>query len=496
MALEGVQLGHYRLVRLIGSGGMGEVYFAEDSRIARKVAIKVVRNEADPYPNAAATKEATRLFEREMKAIATLDHPNILPLIDFGEETVNKATLTYMVMPFRSEGSLVDWLQKQGNGEILSPHDVNYIVRQAADALQHAHNRNLMHLDVKPSNFLIRPRDDHPGLPDVLLADFGIAKFNSATATASQSIRGTPAYMAPEQWAGSPVAATDQYALAVMAYQLLTGRVPFQGNMQQVMYKHLQERPLPPSTFNSRIPPSVDWVILKALEKNPQNRFSSIQAFATALEQAWHSERTPVSPLQAVIPPDTPVPPPPPVNPVPFPQTNYGTPDRSPIAPPPPLPPPPKKSGIPPWLAVVLGLIALVVIGGLAVALFYHPSSGSSSSGGALPVPPTPTATPTPTLPRLKSSYSGTDHSTTGSSGNLKLIVNSQDQQGNISVTVIYPSVTESCKGKVTTDNQIFLHCTYSFGNSDFHGQIFPDGHIAGREQDNNDSSAYDWNVS
>jgi len=217
MALEGVQLGHYRLVRLIGSGGMGEVYFAEDSRIARKVAIKVVRNEADPYPNAAATKEATRLFEREMKAIATLDHPNILPLIDFGEETVNKATLTYMVMPFRSEGSLVDWLQKQGNGEILSPHDVNYIVRQAADALQHAHNRNLMHLDVKPSNFLIRRRDDHPGLPDVLLADFGIAKFNSATATASQSIRGTPAYMAPEQWAGSPVAATDQYALAVMA---------------------------------------------------------------------------------------------------------------------------------------------------------------------------------------------------------------------------------------------------------------------------------------
>src|SRR5437870_3469610 len=91
MALEGTQLGHYRLLRLIGSGGMGEVYFAEDTRIARRVAVKVVRNEADPYPNSEATKDAVRLFEREMRAITTLDHPNILPLIDFGEEKVNSA---------------------------------------------------------------------------------------------------------------------------------------------------------------------------------------------------------------------------------------------------------------------------------------------------------------------------------------------------------------------------------------------------------------------
>src|SRR5713101_2472320 len=95
MPLEGLQLGHYQLVRLIGSGGMGEVYLAEDTRIRRQVAIKVVRTEASPYPDANSIKEATRLFQREMRAITVLDHPHILPLFDFGEETVNNNTLTY-----------------------------------------------------------------------------------------------------------------------------------------------------------------------------------------------------------------------------------------------------------------------------------------------------------------------------------------------------------------------------------------------------------------
>ncbi len=294
MALEGMQFGHYRLLRSIGSGGMGEVYLAEDTRIARQVAIKVVRKEADPYPaNAQATQDALRLFQREMKAITTLDHPNILPLIDFGEQTMNNAVLTYMVMPYRPEGSLVNWLHQQSKQDVLPAQEVVQMVLQAAGALQHAHNRHLMHLDVKPPNFLIRTREDTPRHPDLLLADFGIAKFNSATATASQSVRGTPAYMAPEQWAGSPVAATDQYALAVMAYQLLTGTSPFLGNMQQVMYQHLQVIPKPPSSINSRIPPAVDNVILRALAKKPEDRFPSIQAFATVFEQACRGADTP-----------------------------------------------------------------------------------------------------------------------------------------------------------------------------------------------------------
>jgi eukaryotic-like serine/threonine-protein kinase len=132
MPLEGLQLGRYRLLRLIGSGGMGEVYLAEDTRVNRQLAIKVVRTEATPYPDANATKEAARLFQREMRAITMLDHPHILPLIDFGEESVNKITLTYMVMPFRQEGSLADWLQQRSSAEILSPQDVAHLIYHAA----------------------------------------------------------------------------------------------------------------------------------------------------------------------------------------------------------------------------------------------------------------------------------------------------------------------------------------------------------------------------
>jgi serine/threonine protein kinase/ABC-type amino acid transport substrate-binding protein len=286
MPLEGTQLGNYQLLRPIGSGGMGEVYLAEDTRIHRQVAIKVIREEAAPYPDANAIKEVARLFQREMKAISQLDHPHILPLFDFGEETVNRTKLTYMVMPFRQEGSLADWLQKRSSAQLLSAQEVAYFVSQAADALQHAHDHQLIHQDVKPSNFLIRSRSGHPSHPDLLLADFGIAKFTTATATASQSIRGTPAYMAPEQWDGQPVAATDQYALAVMAYQLLTGRPPFLGGPAQVMRQHFQAQPQPPSTLNPRIPFALDAVILRALEKQPEARFASIAEFARAFQQA------------------------------------------------------------------------------------------------------------------------------------------------------------------------------------------------------------------
>jgi serine/threonine protein kinase len=286
MPLEGLQLGHYRLLNLIGSGGMGEVYLAEDTRIRRQVAIKVVRSEVAPYPDANTIRESARLFQREMRAITALDHPHILPLYDFGEETVNKAILTYMVMPYRTEGSLADWLQQRNSAEMLSPRDVAHFIGQAADALQHAHDHQLIHQDVKPSNFLIRNRATNPNYPDLLLADFGIAKFTTATATASQSIRGTPAFMSPEQWDGHPVAATDQYALAVMAFQLLTGRPPFQGSPGQVMRQHFIAQPQLPSTLNPRIPPALDTVILRALEKQPEDRFPSIMAFAQAFQQA------------------------------------------------------------------------------------------------------------------------------------------------------------------------------------------------------------------
>lgn len=287
MPLEGLQLGRYRLMRLLGSGGMGEVYLAEDPRIDQQVAIKVMRTEPGAYPDPEATRDASRLFEREIKAIARLDHPNTLPLYDYGETIINGSTITYMVMPYRQEGSFSLWLKQRGTSQLLPPADVAYFVRQAANALQDAHDHQIMHQDVKPANFLIRSSKDHPTRPDLLLADFGIARFSSVTtAGASQSVRGTPTYMAPEQWTGQPAPASDQYALAVLAYELLTGRPPFQGNLQVVMYQHLSQEPPPPSMFNPQLSQDVDHVFRIALAKRPEDRFGSITAFANALEQA------------------------------------------------------------------------------------------------------------------------------------------------------------------------------------------------------------------
>lgn len=294
MALEGTQLGQYRLLQLIGSGGMGEVYLAEDARINQQVAIKVSRTEASPYPDASSASESVRLFQREARAIAQLDHPLILPLFTYGEEQVRGEILTYIVMPYRREGSLVAWLRQRTNASMLSPQDVAAIVAQAAAALQYAHNHNIIHQDVKPANFLVRSRNDASAtVPDLLLTDFGIAKLSSATSHSSHTVRGTAAYMAPEQWSGDPVPATDQYALAIMAYELLTGRPPFQGRLEQLMFAHANTPPQPPSTLNPHLSGDIDRVLLHALAKKPEERFHSIAAFANAFQQAVQSGYAP-----------------------------------------------------------------------------------------------------------------------------------------------------------------------------------------------------------
>jgi serine/threonine protein kinase len=286
MQLEGLQIGSYRLLRLIGGGGMGDVYLAEDLRVNRQVAIKVIQTRATPYLDNGTTQDTMRLFQREVKAVAKLDHPHILPFFDCGGGNINGMNITYMVMPFRREGSLLAWLREHSPYKALPPHHVAHFLHQAADALQYAHDQQIIHRDVKPSNFLIRSNKENPDSPDLLLADFGLAKFSNMTSAVSQGNYGTPIYMAPEHWDGHPVPATDQYALAVMAYELLTGRPPFLGNHQQVMYQHLEVQPQLPSKFNSLIHADIDAVILRALAKRPEDRFPSISAFAHAFEQA------------------------------------------------------------------------------------------------------------------------------------------------------------------------------------------------------------------
>jgi eukaryotic-like serine/threonine-protein kinase len=286
MTLEGLQNGRYRRLRLLGSGSMGEVYLMEDTRINRYVAIKVIRSEASPYPDSDAARDAARLFQREARAIAALDHPSILPLYDFGEEDLNGSILTYMVMPFCSDGSFAHWLSHHGGSPLLPPQDVAYFVEQAAEALQYAHDHQTLHLDVKPSNYLMRSTKKDPNRPSLLLADFGVARLSATTSSSSRTVRGTPIAMAPEQWSGSPVPATDQYAIAVMAYQLLVGRPPFLGGLEQLMYQHFHTQPQPPSTLKPHLSGTIDAVILRALAKGPEERYPSISAFASALGQA------------------------------------------------------------------------------------------------------------------------------------------------------------------------------------------------------------------
>jgi serine/threonine protein kinase len=277
MPLEGKQIGRYHILRILGSGGMGEVYLAEDARIGQQVAIKIMRAETGFFDE----RGRDSLFLREVKTIALLDHPRILPLFDYGNAHVDDMLLAYLVMPYRQDGSLADWLRRKGIAR-LSPQQGQHVLGQAADALQHAHDHNIVHQDVKPSNFLVRADKDL----DIFLTDFGISRLATATSNSSQAIRGTPTYMAPEQWEGQPVFATDQYALAVTMYELLTGRPPFQGNPGRVMYQHINTLAQPASALNPAIPPSVDAVLLRALAKRPEERFDTISAFANAFQQA------------------------------------------------------------------------------------------------------------------------------------------------------------------------------------------------------------------
>ncbi len=156
MSLEGQQLGRYRLQQRLGSGGMGEVYLATDTIINRQVAIKIIRTELALHLKAGESSNQTRLFQREMRAISQLDHPNILPLFDYGEEIVGNASTAYLVMPYRPEGSLAQWIAQRGGMGTLSTQDIVHIIVQAAQALQHAHEHTIIHQDVKPANFLLR----------------------------------------------------------------------------------------------------------------------------------------------------------------------------------------------------------------------------------------------------------------------------------------------------------------------------------------------------
>ena len=265
----GTKLGQYEVQDFIGQGAMGLVFRAYHMQLERTGAVKVLQGLA-PGP------DATARFRHEAQAIAQMRHPNIVNVYDFGEHD----GVPYMIIEYVPGGSLAN---KLSHGPLDTPTALKYL-RGIAAGLDHAHGLGIIHRDVKPANVLLE-KDDTP-----VLADFGLAKLLQGSSLKSMTgvTTGTPAYMAPEQVTGIKVGpAADRYALATIAYEMLTGVIPFDGEgLMELLYAHVHREPVPPSARNHKLGPRVDAVIMRGLAKDPAARWESCTAMVDALSAA------------------------------------------------------------------------------------------------------------------------------------------------------------------------------------------------------------------
>jgi beta-lactam-binding protein with PASTA domain/tRNA A-37 threonylcarbamoyl transferase component Bud32 len=267
--------GRYRILRKLGSGGMANVYLAEDEELGRRVAIKILN---DRYANDDLFIER---FRREAKSAAGLSHPNIVSIYDRGE-----AEGTYYIAMEVIEGrSLKELIMTRGALPISTA--IAY-ARQLLEALRFAHRHGIIHRDIKPHNVLVSADERVKGHePRLKVTDFGIARHGASQMTEAGSIMGTAQYLSPEQARGAPVtAASDLYSAGVVLYEMLTGKVPFGGDSAiEIAMKHVNELPKPPSHLRSEIPPELDQVVLRALAKEPEDRYQSAEEFIEDLER-------------------------------------------------------------------------------------------------------------------------------------------------------------------------------------------------------------------
>jgi beta-lactam-binding protein with PASTA domain/tRNA A-37 threonylcarbamoyl transferase component Bud32 len=258
--------GRYRILRKLGSGGMANVYLAEDEELGRRVAIKILN---ERYANDELFIER---FRREAKSAAALSHPNIISIYDRGE-----AEGTYYIAMEVIEGrSLKELILTRG------PLPINQAVAytlEILEALRYAHRHGIIHRDIKPHNILIGER--------LYVTDFGIARAGASQMTEAGSIMGTAQYLSPEQARGAPVtASSDLYSVGIVLYEMLTGKVPFTGDSAiEIAMKHLNELPKPPSKIRPEIPPELDKVVLRALAKAPEDRYQTAEEFAEDLHR-------------------------------------------------------------------------------------------------------------------------------------------------------------------------------------------------------------------
>ncbi len=377
--LDGKQLGPYRVVAQLGEGGMAKVFKAYQASVDRYVALKVLPQSLAKDP------QFVERFKQEAQLLARLQHPHILPVHDYGESE----GYTYIAMPFIESGTLTDLMR----GQPLPLDRAASIIAQVGDALDYAHSQGLVHRDVKPSNVLIDQRGN------CLLTDFGIAKMMAGTQhlTSTGAVMGTPAYMSPEQGRGDRVdARSDIYALGIILYELVTGRVPFKAETPlATIFKHIQD-PLPlPHLFNPALPEAVERIILKALAKQPEDRYATAGEMVRALQATVNN----LGLATAAVPLG-------PAAPEPTAAISATTPP--PVAAVPPAGAAAKPAGVPVYAWVALGcvgvILVLIVVGGMAGGLALMTLRPAPAP---TPVLPTPTvvieasATPEPEATRV-----------------------------------------------------------------------------------------------
>jgi predicted Ser/Thr protein kinase len=413
-------IGRYQIVRELGRGAGGVVYLAEDPKIGRRVAIKTISAAGG------ANETLRKRLQREARSAGAIAHRNIVTVYEMDDE----GSLTYVVMEF-VEGKTLRALMQESN-RLPSPQIIA-ILKQVAEGLDFAHGRNVVHRDIKPANIMIAEGDL------VKIADFGVAKMlGDATVGLTQAgmAVGTPHYMAPEQVLGKPVdGRTDQFALGVIAYELLSGRRPFEGDsITSIMYQIVNEDPVREDTTSSIVSLPALPSLLRALAKEPAQRYPTCSEFIQDLEQGLTNPRgvpLKIEPLEP--PPPAPATPPPPPQPA--------APPVQPPAPQQPAPaavdaqPPAYAAPLPPGRSqgrkILIGVATAVLV--IMAILVYHaktavPAAAPQTESPASPAPaaappvaqaqtPAPApAKPVPTAPpKVKTSSPETAHAETAS---------------------------------------------------------------------------------
>jgi beta-lactam-binding protein with PASTA domain/tRNA A-37 threonylcarbamoyl transferase component Bud32 len=278
--------GRYAILERVGTGGMAEVYRARDELLGRDVAVKVLSERFS------RDRSFVERFRREAQAAANLNHPNIVSLFDYGSDD----DTYFIVMEFIDGSSLSDIIRREG---ALMPERAAEIASDVARALDRAHAQSLVHRDIKSGNIMITRTGQ------TKVTDFGIARAvgrdGEQTMTQTGMVIGTASYLSPEQAQGNPVdGRSDVYSLGVVLFEMLTGRTPFSGDTAlSIAYKHVREDPPPPSELNRDVPAQLDAVTLKALAKNPDNRYSSAAEMSEDLQRFMHGQKVQATPILA-----------------------------------------------------------------------------------------------------------------------------------------------------------------------------------------------------